>query len=340
MSVIKEGPGFKARANVLATEALGAQLRILQFLLPLDGWFISRQEGEAWVVLASHGLFESLAAATLDSFLEDGWDAAASIEEFFYRPLTLDESGVVAGNMPGIDGGAHLIMAELLDNNGTYMGRIVGFARRPPASVLTICAPKLKLCVAAMSLTVALHVELGIAEQMVIEMQRDAFIDPLTGVFNRAGWINRLAHIDAHASRSNGDAAIVVLDLDFLKVVNDTKGHAAGDDLLRLTAQTISSVLRSTDSVGRLGGDEFGVVVQNATPVVAASLLNRLKQALAHVDIKISIGMALKSEAGTLKKTMLLADERMYEEKRKKPVPERNRPKPLPAQRQGRSEAS
>src|SRR3546814_17512564 len=120
--------------------------------------------------------------------------------------------------------------------------------------------------------TFSLHDALPV---LVSEMQLDAFIDPLTGVFNRAGWINRLAHIDAMASSSDDDAAIVMLDLDFLKTVNDTRGHAAGDDLLRLTAQTISSVLRSTDSVGRLGGDEFGVVVQNATPIVAASLTRR-----------------------------------------------------------------
>src|SRR3546814_11078765 len=62
---------------------------------------------------------------------------------------------------------------------------------------LAVCAQNLRLCVAAMALVVNLHAELDVAEQMVIEMQRDEFIDPLTGVFNRAGWINRLAHIDA-----------------------------------------------------------------------------------------------------------------------------------------------
>lgn len=325
MSVIKEGPGFKARANLLAGEALGAQLRILQLLFPLDGWFVSRQEGGSWVAITSDGMFSQVPEEGLPPIIEAHWDDANEVEGFFFRPLRAAEYQLLASSTeaPPVDG--YLVMANLHDPEGYHLGRLVGFSSKPPASLLSLYASKLRLCVAAMALTVALHVELGVAEQMVLEMQRDAFIDPLTGVFNRAGWVNRLAHIDALTSRSNDDAAIVVLDLDFLKVVNDTQGHAAGDDLLRLTAQTISSVLRSTDSVGRLGGDEFGVVVQNATPVVAASLLNRLKQALSRVDIKISIGMALKSEAGTLKKTMHLADERMYEEKRKKPVPARHR---------------
>src|SRR5690606_25054622 len=149
--------------------------------------------------------------------------------------------------------------------------------------------------------------------------------DPLTGILNRAGWVNQLAHIDEQASASDEDAAIVMLDLDFLKVVNDSHGHAAGDELLRLTAQTISSVLRNGDSVGRLGGDEFGVVVQHATPIAAEKLLERLQQALAAVDIKISIGMALKSETGSLKNAMHQADQRMYTEKRKKSLPVRTR---------------
>lgn len=223
---------------------------------------------------------------------------------------------------------SYLITARLEQPGSDRVGCVVGLAYEPMTAQLAVCAQNLRLCVDAMALVVNLHGELDVAEQMVIKMQRDAFIDPLTGVFNRAGWINSLAHIDALASSTDEDAAIVMLDLDFLKVVNDTRGHAAGDDLLRLTAQTISSVLRSTDSVGRLGGDEFGVVVRHATQAVAESLMSRLSQALARRGVKISIGMALKSETGTLKKTMHLADERMYAEKRQKPLPPRNRPGP------------
>ncbi len=326
MSVVKEGPGIKARANILASEALEAQLGILQIFLPIAGWLVGKQDGDACAVLAARGALSAFSSEALGRVLENDWHDCARVGGFLFRTATDAEHDHLPKRVPADPRKGYLIMARLEESGGNSMGYVMGLAYEPMVAQLALCAQNLRLCVAAMALVVNLHAELDVAEQMVIEMQRDAFIDPLTGVFNRAGWINRLAHIDALASSTDDDAAIVMLDLDFLKVVNDTRGHAAGDDLLRLTAQTISSVLRSTDSVGRLGGDEFGVVVQHATPAVAESLMGRLSQALAQRDIKISIGMALKSEAGTLKKTMHLADERMYAEKRKKPVPARNRP--------------
>ncbi len=319
MSVMEEPPGFKARANVLAGEALAAQLNILQLFLPLDGWLVGWRDGDAWDTVAARGLFADIPEASLAALLEAG--AQPLDDSFQWRELTESESQLLAPCLPQNSGAAYLVLAALRDAEDRITGRICGLSGQPPGSRLSLCIGKLQLCQAAMAATLALQAELGVADQLVIEMQRDAFIDPLTGVFNRAGWINRLAYIDAVLARTQEDAAIIMLDLDFLKAVNDTCGHSAGDDLLRLAAQTISSTLRSSDSVGRLGGDEFGVVVQNATPVGAAVLLSRLRQALSRVGVSISLGLALKSESGSLKQAMQLADERMYVEKRKKPIP-------------------
>lgn len=324
MSVNNDSPGFEARANILASEALGAQLKILQLFLPASGWLVSWQEQGNWNVVVAHGAFIDMPADNTFALLDNGWGVADCVDRFYYRSVTADEM-VLFGEEPSRKPQGYLIMANLEDPDGIHLGRVVGFSHDDPAASLLLGGGRLLLCLTAMAFTVALRMELGAAEQMVVAMQRDAFIDPLTGVLNRAGWVDRLAQIDAQTLSTKDDAAIVVLDLDFLKVVNDTRGHAAGDELLRRTAQTISSVLRSTDAVGRLGGDEFGVVIQHATPALAAALLGRLKQALAQVDIKISVGMALRSEAGSLKKTVHLADERMYQEKRRKPTPARNR---------------
>ncbi|MBF6616472.1 MAG: GGDEF domain-containing protein [Candidimonas sp.] len=324
MSVNNESPGFEARANILASEALGAQLKVLQLFLPTSGWLISWQEQANWNIVVAQGVFTEVPADHTFGLLDNGWGDASCIDRFYYRRVMPDEMPMF-GEKPRAGSPCYLIMANLKDPDGIHVGRVLGFSHDEPGAVLLLGAPKLFLCLTAMAFTVALRKELRAAEKMVVAMQRDAFIDPLTGVLNRAGWVDRLSQIATQSQRTDDDAAIVVLDLDFLKVVNDTRGHAAGDDLLRRTAQTISSVLRATDAVGRLGGDEFGVVVQHATPDMAAALLGRLKQALAQVDIKISIGMALMSEAGSLKKTVHLADERMYQEKRRKPTPARNR---------------
>lgn len=285
-----------------------------------------RRENDVYISLGAIGVFDApdIDIDAIASLLSAGWDESCSIQGVQYRSVTQEELRLLNAS-PTALGGGYLLMARIDVQNCTSPSVIVGYSHDCPVLRLDAHAEHVHLSLTSMGLTLALRGELHTAERLMVDMQRDAFIDSLTGVFNRAGWINRLAHIEAIIAGTNLDAAIVVLDLDFLKLVNDTNGHSAGDDLLRLTAQTISSVLRGIDSVGRLGGDEFGVVLQNATPPIAQALVQRLEAALAKVDVNISIGMALKSETGTLKKTFDLADERMYAEKRKKPIPARSR---------------
>lgn len=319
----KEGPGIEARANILANKALTAQLRILQAFLPLEGWLVGRCEGAYCAPIAASGLFEQASPEGLASLFTGSWEGAPFNDGFQYRRISeYEQKSLVLGPLTSTNRGYYLVRASLHASDSTGGGYAIGLAFELPLS-LPWRADEVRSCLSALALTLALHAELNVAERLMVELQRDAFLDSLTGTLNRAGWINRLAHIDALSSDDDNDAAIVMLDLDFLKMVNDTQGHSAGDDLIRLTAQTISAVLRSNDAVGRLGGDEFGVVAQYATPVIATALVARLKHALDAVGIKISMGMALRSEAGTLKKTMHLADERMYEDKRTKPLPHR-----------------
>jgi len=293
--------------------------------MPVEGWLVGRQDGDKCVIVAGSGIFDDCSTACMATLLKGTWQPADGDRGVLhFRALGNVEIKHLAQALAAAPSARYLIKARLDCPTGMPVGHIIGLSKGAPPVAPAAPLREIGLCLHAMGTTLALHGELSIAERMVVDMQRDAFIDPLTGVLNRAGWIHRLAHIDAEAESDNTDAAIVMLDLDFLKMVNDTRGHSAGDELLRATAQTISSVLRSDDSVGRLGGDEFGVVVQNATRKGAEGLVQRLEAALCRVDINISIGMALKSEAGSLKKTMHLADERMYSQKRNKPIPPRH----------------
>ncbi len=322
MPIIKEGSGIEARANLLANKALTAQLKVLQAFLPLEGWLVGRWGAASCSPVAANGLFEALPPRDLSPLFDGDWARDPLNDGFYYRRVNESEQQMLSLEPATGRNRMYLVKADLHAPDTTGGGCAIGVAFEWPFSLFRR-ANEVRSCLTSLALTLALHAELNVAERLMMELQRDAFLDPLTGTLNRAGWINRLAHIDAMSGDDGNDAAIVMLDLDFLKTVNDTQGHSAGDDLIRLTAQTISAVLRSNDSVGRLGGDEFGVVAQDATRAGAAALVGRLKYALEAVDIKISMGMALKSEAGTLKKTMQLADERMYEEKRTKPMPRR-----------------
>ncbi len=307
---------------MLVCAAVTAQLGMLQAFLPMGGWVVVRADCEPQSVIGVDGVFRAMPEHALAALCAHEWREGADPDGFRYRPLRREEESLLPGRADGNGGSGYVLKIDLTALDLPSKGYLVGLSATLP-SYRQFLTDDVRLCLKSIALTLALHVELTVAEQLMVELQRDAFLDPLTGTLNRAGWINRLAHINAMLGEGEQDAAIVMLDLDYLKQVNDTHGHSAGDDLIRLTAQTISSVLRGSDSVGRLGGDEFGVVAQHATPAVAAALVARLRHAHDAMGINISIGMALKSESGSLTTAMQLADTRMYEDKRTKPAPDR-----------------
>lgn len=107
-----------------------------------------------------------------------------------------------------------------------------------------------------------------------------------------------------------------MLDLDELKHVNDRHGHASGDALLQQTAQVLRRVLRTDDVIARLGGDEFGMLLaRGVTQDSLQRFVTRVRQALGEARIQVSLGVALRSEAGSVQEALALADRRMYQDK-------------------------
>jgi len=114
------------------------------------------------------------------------------------------------------------------------------------------------------------------------ETARLAITDPLTGVANRALFLDRLAQALARAERSGRHPAVVFLDLDRFKTINDSLGHAAGDEVLRTVAARLEGQVRAQDTVARLGGDEFAVLYDAPSrPEVVEHLAKRLADAVA-----------------------------------------------------------
>jgi GGDEF domain-containing protein len=94
------------------------------------------------------------------------------------------------------------------------------------------------------------------------QLQHDAFHDPLTGLANRALFGDRVTHALARRRPTSERAAVLFIDLDDFKLVNDSLGHAAGDVLLTAVAERIRACLRPQDTAARLGGDEFAVLFE------------------------------------------------------------------------------
>jgi len=149
--------------------------------------------------------------------------------------------------------------------------------------------------------------------------------DALTGLPNRRLFGDRLDMALARSQRSGRCAAILFIDLDGFKQVNDALGHACGDHVLHATAARISGCLRKTDTVARVGGDEFCVILENVTSTQAVSrLANTIIEMVSRpiavegqeVTIGASIGIALyPQDAGAARALLVLADNAMYKAK-------------------------
>lgn len=114
--------------------------------------------------------------------------------------------------------------------------------------------------------------------------------DPLTGSLNRRGFEERLnAELD-ESLRTGRPVAVVMLDLDNFKQVNDTRGHGAGDELLRSTVEAMNDTVRPMDSVGRLGGDEFILLLPGTGQAEALEVAARVREAVAtHIDVATGV---------------------------------------------------
>jgi len=151
----------------------------------------------------------------------------------------------------------------------------------------------------------------------------DAIRDPLTGLLNRRGFMDRGAREVARAARSGQGMALVYLDLDGFKAINDSHGHATGDTCLAAVARTIEQLTRPGDTLARLGGDEFAIIMPQISPFDAQCKVERLRAAIATIDIgpwSLSASFGLLSRTPgydtTLDDMIAHADAAMFEAKR------------------------
>ncbi len=130
-----------------------------------------------------------------------------------------------------------------------------------------------------------LKTELALAEWKIADLEARADIDPLLGILNRRGFARELARSIAYVKRYSTEAALVIVDLDGFKDVNDSHGHAAGDALLIAIASTLRAHVRASDVVARLGGDEFAVLMWNLNGTAAAAKAGELEGIIASVQV-------------------------------------------------------
>jgi diguanylate cyclase (GGDEF)-like protein len=162
---------------------------------------------------------------------------------------------------------------------------------------------------------------------MESRLRRQACYDPLTGVLNRAEAELQLIKAVSHADRTGRCGAVIVLDIDDFKSINDTHGHLAGDTVLKDLTNRLTRVARAGDSLGRIGGDELVLILEgleNREDAVAA--VHKIVGATCYqmpingflVPVSTSVGVAVFPEDATSAEKLLdLADRAMYAAKRR-----------------------
>src|SRR4051812_27470074 len=155
--------------------------------------------------------------------------------------------------------------------------------------------------------------------RLVSQLRDLATQDSMTGALNRGAFEQRLEAELARTERISAPCALVVLDVDHFKRINDTQGHAAGDSALRLLAHSVTAAKRRSDVFGRIGGEEFAVVLPDTGLAGAASFAEKLRETLGQTmgDVTVSFGVTDAHTAGRTVRGMLhSADLALYRAKR------------------------
>jgi diguanylate cyclase (GGDEF)-like protein len=170
----------------------------------------------------------------------------------------------------------------------------------------------------------ALAAELEASRARIVELEARIDIDPLTEIRNRRGFARELERSLAYVKRYGTSAALIYIDLDGFKLVNDRHGHAAGDAVLKAVAATLVRQVRTSDIVARLGGDEFAVLMWNVRGAAAAAKAIALEAAIYATPLRwndstlavgVSAGTALLGALDTPAEVLARADAAMYARK-------------------------
>lgn len=168
------------------------------------------------------------------------------------------------------------------------------------------------------------HTDISVRQELEQLLREQATTDALTGLANRTGLAQLAERAFARARRSQQPLSVFFLDLDRFKPVNDTHGHDAGDLVLQTCADRLRDVVRETDAVARIGGDEFVVLCEELDRMQATRLVTRIEEAVSQpvelpngqsVRVGASVGLARASTGMSLEELLSTADQHMYRSK-------------------------
>jgi diguanylate cyclase (GGDEF)-like protein len=306
------------------SEASNGILKHLHKSYGMNLWMVTRTEGEDWIVL--HAEDHGYEVKQGDVFRWSDSFCSRMVEG--EGPLIAPDSREIPCYLEAPIGQqvdiAAYVGIPLTRQNGELFGTLCAIHPEPrfqgyPAERLTEIESEIS-CYSKLLSSILEYELLTLDAIRELDQAREAAqLDTLTGLYNRLGW-NNLTKAEERRCRNYGtSAAILIIDLDKLKRVNDSQGHKAGDRLLVLAAQTIRKLLPDNAVAARLGGDEFGVLLSGEHAADAEKFALSLDQELRNVNAAASIGFSLRNpHDGGLETAQERADYQMLKIKRKR----------------------
>lgn len=207
--------------------------------------------------------------------------------------LTFTREEGILGNFFWLTSSLYLLMAALMLGRAVYASQVgvevfESFATWPVNAYTFMLGAVSQFFISSMFV-------LMLSYKLNRNLESIATVDSLTGVLNRRGLEDAAVKMQDICKRINLSMAVLLIDIDYFKKVNDTYGHLVGDDVLRHIAKTISGILRSSDVLGRYGGEEFCAFLPNTNEGDALGLAERIRAGIEASPIKLGLNVNLKT---------------------------------------------
>jgi len=298
-------------------QAAEAVVDLISCAAPMALWLVNKVEGDAWIPLAVRDTSYGFArGATFD------WRGTCCIQ------MVAGEAPCLAGDVAEIPQYANAPLRQHIaygayagfpihDGRGELFGSICAFDPKPQQFDEGAVLRHLQAAAQVITTHLAHEEVIEDTRRRAERAELESRTDPMTGVLNRRGWELAMQQEQARIARTGSAAAVVLVDLDGLKRINDTEGHDAGDALIRRLARVLSTQVRARDVVGRLGGDEFAMLLGGIDHNMAAQVVDRIRGALERARVQATLTWSWAGVLGSMDEALAEADALLIEHKKR-----------------------
>lgn len=293
-------------------------LKFLHARYGFDLWMITRVEDKDWIVLQSEDYAYDVKPGHVfcweDSFCSHMVKGKAPRIAPRSEEIPLYANAPIAQQVPI----KAYIGQPLYHEDGSIFGTICAVDPQPQPKSLLDEAPLIEQMAALLSYILQAEIRASAQLRQVERLQVEALTDHLTSLVNRRGWDHVIDAEEARCKLYGHPVAIIIIDLNDLKITNDLFGHSAGDELLQATAKVLKASISDQHMIARLGGDEFAILCVDTVLVDAEKICQHLEDALKHANISAALGMAMRDPSRGLLHAAQQADLNMYQAKKEK----------------------